>query len=108
MYWKVHSVVLTITLLAEDFTLELNEGRTFHLISSNIGYIYYAGKNIITTDTKVRDFSYWGHSHHTHTENFKMSYSIFASILKVLTKHKCHVPCSDQSKIMDLLGDVLY
>jgi hypothetical protein len=108
MYSIVDSDESSFRLITEDFTIAIkSEIGISDRISSSVVNIDYDGREIIVTDTEERAYSYYD-SHPITSRCIYIPYRVFRSVLDILSEHNCCVPHSEQTKIMELLGEVLY
>ncbi len=96
-------------LFTGDFTLVLySETGRGGVISSSAVIISCGGRKTIRTCANVRASSYW-YSRPTSSECiYCVPDCISRKLRNMLPMYIYHIPYSEQSKIMELLGDVLY
>lgn len=109
MYSIVDLNESTFRLITEDFTIATEtEIGTSDRISSNVVNIDYDGREIIMTDTEERAYAYYD-SYSITSRYIHIPCHLFHNIFGMLQSGRCnYVPHSEQVKIMELLGGVLY
>lgn len=113
MYSIVYPNESALRLITEDFTIVIGDEIGINdQISSNVVIVDVDsdddGPQVIMTDTEKRAYSYYD-SYPITSRYIHIPCHLFHNIFGMLQSGRCnYVPHSEQVKIMELLGGVLY